>query len=422
MNMKEHNEDTFKVSFSVKTRLGTRSFSKLINASTEDDAFQKSLCDASNLFLGEQISLSDITDKSIQRYDVLELDEPTADDTPLSNISTNIDIADIPYTIYEYLRQINKGRVILNPDFQRNLVWKNVQKSMFIESILLNYPIQPIYLNERKDSTFVVIDGLQRSSTLLSFFNNELSLEGLKSLPEFNGKTYRELPERMQTRIEDKKLTIFQLKPSTPLSVVYDLFYRINTGGTQLNKQEIRNCIYIGKSTDLLKSLAKEEIFKRAIDFGVSSNRMRDREIILRYLSFKWFDYKSMYTGDLSEYLENAMKRINEYSDEKINEMKIDFLETMRKANALWGNTCFRIPTPCTRGSINTSVFESVSLFLSTKSCELLSRNKNKLMLNYEHLLANDSYLDSVISATSSKYKVFTRIKLANEILEKGIE
>ena len=420
--MKEHNEDTFKVSFSVKTRLGTRSFSKLINASTEDDAFQKSLCDASNLFLGEQISLSDITDKSIQRYDVLELDEPTADDTPLSNISTNIDIADIPYTIYEYLRQINKGRVILNPDFQRNLVWKNVQKSMFIESILLNYPIQPIYLNERKDSTFVVIDGLQRSSTLLSFFNNELSLEGLKSLPEFNGKTYRELPERMQTRIEDKKLTIFQLKPSTPLSVVYDLFYRINTGGTQLNKQEIRNCIYIGKSTDLLKSLAKEEIFKRAIDFGVSSNRMRDREIILRYLSFKWFDYKSMYTGDLSEYLENAMKRINEYSDEKINEMKIDFLETMRKANALWGNTCFRIPTPCTRGSINTSVFESVSLFLSTKSCELLSRNKNKLMLNYEHLLANDSYLDSVISATSSKYKVFTRIKLANEILEKGIE
>ena len=420
--MKEHNEDTFKVSFSVKTRLGTRFFSKLINASTEDDAFQKSLCDASNLFLGEQISLSDITDKSIQRYDVLELDEPTADDTPLSNISTNIDIADIPYTIYEYLRQINKGRVILNPDFQRNLVWKNVQKSMFIESILLNYPIQPIYLNERKDSTFVVIDGLQRSSTLLSFFNNELSLEGLKSLPEFNGKTYRELPERMQTRIEDKKLTIFQLKPSTPLSVVYDLFYRINTGGTQLNKQEIRNCIYIGKSTDLLKSLAKEEIFKRAIDFGVSSNRMRDREIILRYLSFKWFDYKSMYTGDLSEYLENAMKRINEYSDEKINEMKIDFLETMRKANALWGNTCFRIPTPCTRGSINTSVFESVSLFLSTKSYELLSRNKNKLMLNYEHLLANDSYLDSVISATSSKYKVFTRIKLANEILEKGIE
>lgn len=256
----------------------------------------------------------------------------------------------------------------------------------------------------------------------MSFFNNELSLEGLKSLPEFNGKTYRELPERMQTRIEDKKLTIFQLKPSTPLSVVYDLFYRINTGGTQLNKQEIRNCIYIGKSTDLLKSLAKEEIFKRAIDFGVSSNRMRDREIILRYLSFKWFDYKSMYTGDLSEYLENAMKRINEYSDEKINEMKIDFLETMRKANALWGNTCFRIPTPCTRGSINTSVFESVSLFLSTKSYELLSRNKNKLMLNYEHLLANDSYLDSVISATSSKYKVFTRIKLANEILEKGIE
>ena len=89
------------------------------------------------------------------------------------------------------------------------------------------------------------------------------------------------MPETLQSKFEDKKLTVFVLKPSTPMVVIYDLFNRINTGGTQLNRQEVRNCIFIGKSTQLLKELSGQDYFKLAINEGVKDTRMKDREVVL---------------------------------------------------------------------------------------------------------------------------------------------
>ena len=425
MNIENCDCDTFKVSFIAHSRTGTMPFSYTLNAKDRDEAFRKSLIEAKKVYEGEGMTFPlSMNDDNVEICVVSEDNEIDSDERSLSSetISNEIDLADVPYTIFEYIRQINKGKIILRPDFQRKLVWKKSQKSRFIESILLNYPTPPIYLNETKDSKWIVIDGLQRSTTLQSFFQNELVLEGLEALPEYNGKKYDTLSPSMQTRIEDKKLTIFLLKPSTSLSVVYDLFYRINTGGTQLNKQEIRNCIYTGKSTELLKVLSEESCFKKAIDCGVSPNRMKDREMILRYISFRWFDYGNIYTGDLSNYLESSMKKINTYSDEEIYEIKTDFTNVMNMASMLWGRACFRIPTVCTRGSINTSVFESVSLALSKIGEEKILRNKEILINNYRRLLRNDAYLDSVISATSSKNKVRNRFEHANKILGENLK
>jgi hypothetical protein len=129
-----------------------------------------------------------------------------------------------------------------------------------------------------------------------------------------NGSNFSELKELSgdyQTRIEDKKNYIYLIKPSVPVKVVYDIFNIINTGGTQLERQEVRNCIFSGKSTKLLKQLSEKESFKKAIDNGVSPKRMKDREVILRYLAFKLFDYEKDYQGDLSDFVEEALKKIN---------------------------------------------------------------------------------------------------------------
>ena len=110
-----------------------------------------------------------------------------------------------------------------------------------------------------------------------------------------NGYTFpglKELPGDYQTRIEDKKLYIYLIKTSVIVKVVYDIFNRVNTGGTTLQRQEVRNCIFSGKSTKLLKQLSEKEYFIKAIDNGVSPKRMKDREVILRYLAFKHLDYK----------------------------------------------------------------------------------------------------------------------------------
>ena len=329
-----------------------------------------------------------------------------------------IEIDEQPSSIYEYLRQLNKGNIIIQPEFQRNKVWNEKQKSQFIESVILNFPLPPIYLNQNKDNKYIVIDGLQRTSTLTEYFNNKFALSSLEALPDYNGMKFADLPDTLQSKLEDKKLIIFSLKPSTPLTVIYDLFKRINTGGTQLNRQEVRNCIFYGKSTKLLKELAASTEFKKAIDNGVSPKRMKDREIALRYLSFRWKDPATVYDGDMSKFLENTMRRINSMTDMEIQKIKEDFKLIMSRAYRLWGKNCFRIPTRQTRGLVNTAVLESVCLYLSKISDSHFNANIDRIRDNYHSLIKNKEYIDSVTSATASKQNVSTRFALAERILE----
>lgn len=339
---------------------------------------------------------------------------------PYDPAYTDIEIGDTPFSVFEYLRQLEKGKITIQPDFQRNQVWKPKQKSKFIESIILNFPLPPIYLNETKETTYIVIDGLQRSTALTQFYSGELELTGLEALPKYNGNKFKDLSETLQSKFENKKLTVFILKPSTPMVVIYDLFNRINTGGTQLNRQEVRNCIFIGKSTQLLKELAEQDHFKRAINGGVKDTRMKDREVVLRYVAFRWFDYHSEYTGDMSDFVETAMKKINKSDDNNIEKIKKDFQRVMEWSFKIWKKSNFRIPTDLTRGTINTAILESVCNYLSSKSDDFIERNKGIIKENYNELIKYKIYFEAVTKSTGNKAKVLDRFKLANEILNQG--
>jgi uncharacterized protein with ParB-like and HNH nuclease domain len=212
------------------------------------------------------------------------------------------------------LRKYDTDKLIIDPDFQRNVVWELDKKSKFIESVILNFPLPPWYLNQTKEGKQIIVDGLQRATALHEFVNDKFKLSGLEALTRLNGYTFSELkklPDDYQTRIEYKKLYVYFIKPSVPVKVVYDIFNRVNTGGTKLERQEVRNCIFSGKSTKLLKQLSEKEYFIKAIDNGVSPKRMKDRKVILRYLAFKLFDYEKDYQGDMSDFVEIAMKKIN---------------------------------------------------------------------------------------------------------------
>lgn len=339
---------------------------------------------------------------------------------PYDPMYSDIEIGETPFSIFEYLRQLDKGKIVIQPDFQRNQVWNAVQKSKFIESIILNFPLPPIYLNETKESTYIVIDGLQRSTTLSQFYKGDFALEGIEALPKYNNSFFKDLPETLQSKFEDKKLTIFVLKPSTPMVVIYDLFNRINTGGTQLNRQEVRNCIFIGKSTQLLKELSERYYFKEAIDWGVKDTRMKDRELVLRYLAFRWFNYHEEYEGDMSEYVEAAMKRINNMSEQKIQAIKEDFERVMNWSYSIWDKKNFRIPTEYTRGTINTAIFESVNNYISFQPDDFLERNRDIIKSNYGDLIVNNDYFDSVTKSTGNKSKVLDRFKIVHEVLNQN--
>src|SRR5688572_16149583 len=149
---------------------------------------------------------------------IIETDQDTLNEDkndgglyPYDPAFENIEIGEDPFSIFEYLRQLEKGKIIIQPDFQRNQVWTNVQKSKFIESVILNFPLPPMYLNETKESTYIVIDGLQRSTALSQFYKGEFALTGIEALPKYNGCFFKSLPEALQSKIENKKLTVFIL-------------------------------------------------------------------------------------------------------------------------------------------------------------------------------------------------------------------
>jgi len=335
----------------------------------------------------------------------------------------DIDIRESPHSIFEIMRKYKDGRLIVTPEFQRSkLVWKPDQKSKFIESVILNFPLPPFYVSETREGKYIIVDGLQRTTALHEFMYNNFRLTGLEALENLNNKSFSDLKEMSgayQTKIEDKKITLYVLRPSVPMEVVYDLFTRINTGGTQLERQEVRNCIFLGNATNLLKELAESEYFRKAIDNGISPDRMKDREAVLRYLAFRIFDYKEHYKGDMSLFLENIMKLINKMSNKEILELKSDFERVMRLTYDFFGERNFRVPLigKTTRGRISIAVLESVGYFFSKHSDKFLYQHKELIKANFDRLLKNVEYLGAVQKNTNTKTRVETRFNLVQEIL-----
>lgn len=367
-----------------------------------------------------------IEDDEIYSYNKrsnVDVDEQQVDSNAYPpNYSEEIDIKDDKISTYELLRRINQGRIILNPEFQRNLVWKRYQKSQFIESIILNIPLPPLYFRLDLNGKYIIVDGLQRTSALHAFLDPQheenFALEGLKALPHLEGKHFSDLDDELRSRIEDKNFMIYILKPSVPMLVVYDIFNRINTGGTKLERQEIRNCIFIGPATELLKELASTTEFKNAVDYGISPTRMKDREAVLRYLAFKIQDYKAEYNNSMDEFLEKAMRKINKMSNSEIDRLRQDFLRVMRYTYDFFGNENFRAPTDYSRGRINIAILESVSIFFSQKSDEFLNASRDAIIDNYYNKLLTDSiYLDAIRYGTGSSAKVNDRFTRASKIL-----
>ncbi len=340
-----------------------------------------------------------------------------------------IGIKDGNFSVYELVRQYQNGRIILDAEFQRNLVWTKKDMSRFIESIILDLPIPALFFNQTVENKYIVVDGRQRISTLISFLGKakendvfehlNFKLTGLKGLPHLNGKTYQDLKEYigLQARIEDKALNIFVIKPSVKLEIIYDIFDRINTGGTRLNKQEVRNALLAGKSNQLLKDLAQTDYFQEAINEGISDKRMKAQETVLRVLSFMIFDYEKEYKGSMSNFLEMGMKELNKTDDNKIEELKNRFEKVMKLSYSIFEENNFSLQLNEKFKRINLSIMDSICHFLDTTNENFIEDNKEKIRKNYETLVNETNYIKAVTLATSSKEKVQERFYLAKTIL-----
>lgn len=352
-----------------------------------------------------------------------ELDREESPEPPLASAERDIsyleiDVKEDPFQVAAIVQKIDRGQLVLTPDFQRNEVWDRKRRSEFIESILLNYPLPPLYLNQDRTGRYIVVDGLQRSSTVFRFLKNEFELTGLARLAWLNGLRFSELSPVLQSRIEDRKLLCYVLRPSVPLGVVYDIFARINRGGMPLNRQEIRHGLHQGKSTALLKRLAKVPAFADWIGCRLEPNRMGDEEAALRCIAFMRMDPEKDYRGDMDKFLESAMLKINDgVTDAWIESLARTFEDVFVLTRSVLGENAFRIPTEKTRGRINRAVMESVCRFFAAHSEEWVRKNADQIKKNYARLIQSPAFRDAVWSSTGDPRRVKTRFRMAREIL-----
>jgi len=341
--------------------------------------------------------------------------------------SANIKIDREQYSIFELKRRYDKGTIILDPDFQRDDVWKPKQRSELIESVLMGIPLPLIYLVERKDGRLSVVDGRQRLTTFFKFLNNEFRLFGLRILTEkADGKKFNELDDKFQSDLEDFQLIVQIIKPPTPDRLKFDIFDRVNRGGTSLNNQEMRNALYIGKSTQILKELSENMDFKMATGHSVKPVRMKDRYIILRFLAF-YIWRKGMlvdnenrpipYKSDMEDFLGNTMEYLNGIDDATEEYLKDIFTTSMKKAYTTFGEDAFRIPTKFNekRRPVSMTLFESLSYFFTLVDHHEID------FLSIGELFSQDEFYKSLTSNVDSSSMVETRFSYM-EILAKELK
>ena len=330
-------------------------------------------------------------------------------------------------TIDILVSRMREDEIELMPEFQRGSdIWKESAQSRLIESLLIRIPLPAFYMDATNEDRWLVVDGLQRLSTLKRFMiDKNLKLTGLEFLTQFNGKGYDDLPRNFQRRIVETQVTVFLIEKGTPPEVKFNIFKRINTGGLPLSAQEIRHALNQGAATDLLKCLAASEAFKKATCGGVNPKRMDDRECVLRFLSFAIMPYTAYKAKELDTFLNEMMARINKMDLHERDDLKKRFIRAMVAAHSILGADAFRKKYQLGAGRypINKALFEAWSVNLDKMNDALLNRLKAKRGEVIERFikLMNDRDFDSSVSSGTGDIKKVTKRFRAIENLLKEV-
>ncbi|MDR2445468.1 MAG: DUF262 domain-containing protein [Spirochaetaceae bacterium] len=333
----------------------------------------------------------------------------------------NLLIRDVPRSVYEVCRRIEQGQYIMDPDFQRDFVWGLDKQSSLIESLLMRIPLPVFYLAERYDGRIIVIDGLQRLTTISRYLKNEFALRGLgKTNISLLGKKFQDLPVKLQNRLEDTRLIMYVLDEKVPERARLDIFERVN-GGTPLSRQQMRNCMYCGEATRMLKALAMEKSFLGATGNSLSKKTMRDREFINRYMAFKVIGLDN-YRGDMDDFLASALQKINTMTKNETSELKEKFVKTMHNCELVWGRQTFRKhkPNQSARNVINAALFDVLSFTIERIKGSFNADRCENIRRRLFGLFDDEQFDDAITLSTNDLSHVSLRFQKAKDAF-KGV-
>lgn len=366
-------------------------------------------------------------------------DYEAADGDVMTFFPANVNIGTINLSITNVMDRLEYDEFDLMPEFQRRGgLWSLEQQSRLIESLMLKIPLPAFYFDASREGNWAVIDGQQRLNSFKNFLVGKEIIDpqtgskkriqekliGLQYLRDFNGKTFDELPRQYIRRIKETNLIAYTVNKGTPEEIIFNIFRRINTGGINLEPQEIRHALYQGQSTKLIKTMAEEKAFLEATQYKIQSERMLDREYALRFIAFTELDYQTLYKGNIDNYLIAAMKWVNTIGDTEAEWILHSFKRIMKYCTDIFGTLAFRRYTKdksgkYRRGPINKALFELWSICFSQMSDAqldiIVDRNTEFIDGFYACMQTND-FLTALKGGDASS--LAKRVRLANEFLE----
>ena len=308
---------------------------------------------------------------------------------------------------------VMRGKLLLQPTYQRQYVWDRQKATSLIESALMGIPLPVVYFAEEENGKKAVIDGQQRLTSFFSFIEGKFpngkifKLGKMQVFPEYNGRLYKELPEEMQDRIRDCNIRTITFKKESDPDLKFNVFERLNTGAVSLNDQELRNCIYRGKYNDLLRELAEDPEFKEIVGIAGSEKRMKDVELVLRYCAFLNLGYTN-YQSPIKKFLNKEMRERAHISDEKIAEIRKCFKNSVSLVKSMLGPRAFRRYVSGQEGrrdgeweanKFNVSLFDILMVCFARE-------DKNRVMHNLDAL--REAYID--MQTADTRFMEFIRL------------
>lgn len=322
----------------------------------------------------------------------------------------------------ELMNMFEDKDLFITPEYQRAFRWSIFQQTRFIESVILGIPIPPIFVAEDEQGKWEVVDGLQRISTIFSFFGileefpekNNLRLCEGEMVPEMDGISIDTFPLRLKTTIKRSVCRVEIVRWDSNEDIRYELFNRLNTGASPLSDQEIRNCIFRSYPVDLnqvLRDISTESDFEKLImPSKAKKEEMFLEELVLRYFAFKHFDgqFKTTIPNFLSDFMKSVSKGEREFN---LEHEKTDFLNFISFIYNNFGPQLFR-----PKGSFALHIFDSLA-FALPKVFDKIEGNEEKIIKAVTNL-QNDSAYHEIGVSTFSTNRIRNRMDRALEIFK----
>jgi len=366
-----------------------------------------------------------------------ESDDDFADEITARNLE-RIVLSATDWTAETILNQLGRGNINLSPRFQRRDAWQRMRKSKFIESLILNFPVPQIVLAEQRDvrGKFIVLDGKQRLTALLTFAGkaeigtplNNFALTGMDVLDHLNRVDYATL---MSNPTFSQELDAFHNQTIRTVvirnweseALLNLIFVRLNTSSVPLSPQELRQALFPGPFVDFIDdSSFKSDVLKEFMGLTHADFRMRDVEILLRYLAFSF--YLNDYSGNMRQFLNSTTEKLNEVfrNDRSIVEQAFeDFEQALSSSVEVFGNdriarrwTGSRYERPWNRAILDVLLYYFSDEVVRTAALN----NREAVVVSYQNLFQESpAFREAVAATTKSLTVTLTRFELWGEAL-----